>query len=75
MELKVGDSYKCPEGHKAIIVWVSEDKKLIAVKCHRKHLSKVKKVADDTKPALPYRRRNTKERKIYVNNMVFLIKI
>jgi len=75
MEFKVGDGYKCPEGHSASIVWISEDKKIIAVKCPRKHLSKVEKVADDTKPALPYRRRNTKERKIYVNNMVFLIRI
>ena len=36
VELKVGDVYKCPEGHKANIVWISEDKKVIAVKCPRK---------------------------------------
>ena len=61
MELKVGDSFKCPEGHKAKIVWISEDKKVVAVKCPQKHLKKVVKVSG-------------KERKIYVRNMVFLIK-
>jgi hypothetical protein len=75
MELKVGDAYKCPEDHEAEIVWISEDKKLIAVKCPRRHLSKVEKVADHTKPALPYGHRPRKERKIYVENMVFLIRI
>ncbi len=75
MELNVGDTSKCPEGHKATIVWISENKKVIAVKCPRKHLNKVEKIADHTKPTLPYGRRNTKERKIYVQNMVFLIRI
>jgi hypothetical protein len=40
-EFKVGASYKCPEGHKATIVWINEDKTLIGVKCPRKHVSKV----------------------------------
>lgn len=75
MELKVGDSFKCPEGHKAKIVWISEDKKVIAVRCPQKHLSKVVKVADHTKPALSYRHPPRKEREIYSKNMVFLIKI
>jgi hypothetical protein len=75
MELKVGESFRCPEGHKATIVWISEDKKVIAVKCPQKHLKKVVKVADHTKPALSYRHRPRKERKIYVRNMVFLIRI
>ena len=75
MEFKVGDIFKCPEGHNAKIVWISEDKKVIAVKCPRRHLNKVEKVADDTKPVLPYRHRGTKERKIYAENMVFLISI
>jgi len=75
MEFKVGDIYKCPEGHKAKIVWISEDKKLIAVKCAKRHFDKVAKVADHTKPALSYRRHPTEERKIYVKDMVFLIRI
>jgi len=74
MELKVGGIFKCPEGHNATIVWISEDKKVIAVRCSQKHLKKVVKVADNTKPAMSghYPR---KERKIYVENMVFLIEI
>jgi len=75
MELKVGDSFKCPEGHKARIVWISEDKKVVAVRCPHKHLSKVVKVADHTKPALSYRHYPQKERKIYVKDMDFLIRI
>jgi len=75
MELKVGDTYECPEGHKAKIVWIREDGKVIGVRCPRQHLSKVVKVADHTKAALPYRQNPRKERKIYVENMVFLIKI
>ena len=75
MELKVGESFRCPEGHKATIVWISEHKKVVAVKCPQKHLKKVVKVADHTKPALSYRHRPRKERKIYVRNMVFLIRI
>ena len=55
MELKVGDSFKCPEGHEATIVWISQDKKVVAVRCPQKHLGKVRKVADLTKPTLPYR--------------------
>ncbi|MCD6324801.1 hypothetical protein CW704_04610 [Candidatus Bathyarchaeota archaeon] len=62
MELKVGDDFKCPEGHKATVVWISEDEKVIAVKCPKKHLKKVVK------------RAGAMER-IYDNNMVFLIEI
>jgi len=43
MALNVGDIRKCPEGHMARIVWINEDKTVIAVKCPRKHLSKVVK--------------------------------
>ena len=75
MELKVGEIFECPEGHNARIVWISEDKKVVAVKCPQEHLKKVVKVADHTKPALSYRHRPRKERKIYVRNMVFLIRI
>lgn len=75
MELEIGDVFKCPEGHKAKIVWISEDKKVIAVRCPKKHLRKVVKVTDQTKPALSYGRHRTTERKIYVKNMVFLIGI
>ena len=74
MELKVGDNLKCPEGHKAKIVWISQDKKVIAVGCPQKHLRKVVKVADNKKPAVSGRRPR-KGRKIYVKNMVFLINI
>ena len=75
MELKVGDIFKCPEGHKAKILWISEDKKVVAVRCPHKHFRKVAKVADYTKPAMSYRHYPQKERKIYVKNMVFLIKL
>ncbi len=47
VKFKVGDSYKCPRGHKAKIVWISEDGETIAVRCPRKHISKVVKVADN----------------------------
>jgi len=75
MELKVGDFYKCPEGHKAKIVWISRDKEVVAVRCPNKHFSKIVKVADHSKPGLSYRHHPTEERKIYAKNMVFLIKI
>ena len=74
MELKVGDDFKCPEGHKATIVWISQDKKVVAARCPQKHLRKVVKVADNRKLAVSGRRPR-KERKIYVKNMVFLINI
>lgn len=75
MEFKVGEIFECPEGHNARIVWISEDKKVVAVRCPQEHLKKVVKVADHTKPALSYRHRPRKERKIYVRNMVFLLRI
>jgi hypothetical protein len=43
MDLKVGDSYKCPEGHKTKIVWIHKDGKVIGVKCSKEHVSKVEK--------------------------------
>jgi hypothetical protein len=63
------------EGHEATIVWIGEDEKVVAVRCPQKHLGTVVKVADYKKPALSYRHRPAKERKIYVKNMVFPIKI
>jgi len=71
----VGDFYKCPDDHKAKIVWISEDKKLIAVKCPQRHFSKVVKVTDHERPALSSRRHRTKEREVYVRDLVFLIRI
>ncbi|MFB0504099.1 MAG: hypothetical protein ACETWE_09715 [Candidatus Bathyarchaeia archaeon] len=65
MELKVGEIFECPEGHEATIVWISEDKKVVAVRCPQKHLRKVVKVASA----------RAKVREIYVKNMVFLIEI
>ena len=75
MELKVGDSYRCPKDHKAKIVWISEDKKSIAVKCPQRHISKVAKVADHSKPPISIRRFRTRQRKVFVRNMVFLVRI
>ena len=62
MDLKVGDVYECPEGHKAHIVWINENEKVIAVKCSYEHFEKIEKV-------------NNKERKIYIKDVVFLIEI
>jgi len=75
MKLKVGDSFKCPEGHEATIVWIREDKKVVAVRCPQKHLGKVRKVADHTKHTLPHRHQPMTERQTYLKNMVFLIEI
>lgn len=75
MKLKVGDPYRCPKDHKAKIVWISEDKKTIAVKCPQRHFSKVAKVPNPSKSPMSTLRSRTKERKIYVRNMVFLIRI
>jgi len=77
MELKVGGSFRCPEGHKAKIIWISEDKRVVAVRCPCEHLKKVVKVYlnDHTRTVRSYRNRPRKEREIYVKNMVFLIKI
>ena len=73
MELKIGDIFECPEGHKAKIVWVSEDKKVVAVVCPQEHLRKV--VSMNIEPALSYRNQPREKREIYVKNMVFLIRI
>jgi hypothetical protein len=62
MDFKVGDVYKCPEGHRASIVWISENENVIAVKCPYEHFEKIEKV-------------NNKERKIYNKDVVFLIEI
>jgi len=78
MELKVGDNFKCPEGHEAKILWISEDNKVVAVRCSHEHLKKVVKVSDYTgrgRHALRYWHRTSKKREIYAKNMVFLIKI
>ena len=75
MDLKVGDVYKCPEGHRASIVWISENEKVIAVKCPYEHFDKIAKVTVQTKSRLPYRNHPTEERKIYAKDVVFLIEI
>jgi len=75
MKLKVGNSFKCPEGHEATIVWVREDKQVVAVMCPQKHFEKVRKVIDHTKPTVPYGHQPTTERQIYRKNMIFLIEI
>jgi hypothetical protein len=75
MDLKVGDVYKCPEGHNAHIVWISENEKVIAVKCPHDHFNKVVKVAIQTKSSSPYRNHATEERKTFTKDMVFLIRI
>lgn len=74
-KLKVGDSYKCPEDHEAKIVWISEDRKTIAVKCPCNHLSKVEKVTDYNAPRTSSMRYRTKEREVFAKNMVFMVKI
>ncbi|MFB0523844.1 MAG: hypothetical protein ACETV1_08850 [Candidatus Bathyarchaeia archaeon] len=74
-ELRVGDAYKCPEDHEAKIVWISEDKKVIAVRCPRRYFNKVAKVADHSKSPISIRRFRTKEKKVFVRNMVFLVRI
>jgi hypothetical protein len=37
MVLKVGDTYKCPEGHTGKVVWVQSYMKMIGVRCSKKH--------------------------------------
>ena len=75
IELKIGDTYRCPKDHNAKIVWISEDKKTIAVKCPQKHFSKIAKVVDKTESSSSVRRSRTREKKVYVRNTVFLIRI
>jgi len=75
VELKVGGIFECTEGHKAKIVWISEDKRVVAVKCPQEHLRKVVKAVGHIEPALSYRSQPREERKVYIKNMVFLIKI
>jgi len=75
MDLKVEDIYKCPEGHKASIVWISENENTIAVRCPYEHFVKVEKVAIRTKSSSSYRNHATEEREIFTKDMVFLIRI
>ena len=75
MELKVGGIFECTEGHKAKIVWISEDKRVVAVKCPQEHLRKVVKAVGNIEPTPSNRNQPRKERKIYVKNMIFLIRI
>ena len=73
--MKVGNFYKCPEGHRAIIVWISENEKVIAIKCPYKHFDKIVKLSDYTKPGQSSRNYIAEERKIYTKDVVFLIRI
>ncbi len=73
--MKVGDTYRCPKDHQAKIVWISEDKKTIAVKCPQRHFSKVVKVPDKSESSSSVRRSRTRKKKVYVRNIVFLIRI
>jgi hypothetical protein len=73
MELKVGGIFECPEGHKAKIVWISEDKKVVAVECPQEHLRKIVNV--NIEPAPLYRNQPREKKEIYLKNMVFIIKI
>jgi len=75
MDLKVGDIYKCSEGHNAHLDGISENEKVIAVKCPYEHFNRVVKVAIQTKSRLPYRNHATEERKTFTKDMVFLIRI
>jgi len=70
MELIVGGNFKCPEGHTAKIVWLSEDKTVVAVTCPHEHLKSIVKV--NLKPGQSARDREKRE--IYVKNMVFIIR-
>ena len=74
MEFKVGKTHKCPEDHEAKIVWISEDSNVIAVKCPQRHFSKMEKVSEPS-DLTSSRRSRAKEKKVYVRNMVFLIRI
>jgi len=75
VNLKVGDTYKCPEGHNARIVWISENEKVIAVKCPYEHFHKMVKVAIQSKSRLPHKNHAAEERKTFAKDMVFLIRI
>ncbi len=75
MELNVGDTHNCPEDHEAKIVWISEDKKTIGVRCSQRHFSKAIRVADRSKSPLRLGRYPTKERKVFVRDMVFLMRL
>jgi hypothetical protein len=74
MELNVGDTYNCPEDHEAEIVWISKDNKVIAVRCPQRHFNKIVKVANRNEH-ISSRRFHTKEKRVLVRNMVFLIRV
>ena len=38
IEFKVGDEYKCPEGHTGKIVWIHEGMNMIGVRCSKTHV-------------------------------------
>ena len=73
--MRVGDTCRCPKDHEARIVWISEDRKTIAVKCPQRHFSKVAKVADNRESPSAVRRFRTKEEKVFVRDMVFLVRV
>ena len=75
MDFKVGDIYKCPEGHNGRIVWISDSENVIAVKCPRDHFVKVEKVPIQTKSSSLYRNHATQERRTFTKDMVFLIRV
>ena len=75
MELNVGGIFECPEGHNAKIVWLSEDKKVVAVRCSHEHLSKVVKVVRRRESMPSYRNQPGEERKIFLRNLVFVITV
>jgi hypothetical protein len=74
MDLKARDMYRCPEDHVGKIMWISEDRRIIAVRHPQRHFSKMMKVADHNKSMIS-RHFHTKEKKVFVKNMVFLIRI
>lgn len=43
-QINIGDKYPSPCGHKGSVVWISKDKKCIAVKCSKDHKVPIKKV-------------------------------
>jgi len=73
--LKVGDAYRCPDNHWARIVWISENGKLIGVKCAQKHFSKMTRVADLTKSRVSPGRYPSRDKKVFVRNLVFLMSV
>ena len=73
MELNVGGIFECPKGHTGKIVWLSEDKKVVAVACSHEHVRKT--VNANLEPGERYsvRGQPREKREIYVKNTVFII--